>query len=88
MGVVNGVLAMDAFFTFSAIISFYQINKMYNGVFQKKMGPLRILGLFVYRFLRFAPILYLIFFFGLYVMPRLHGGGTDTQGNPIWPAFE
>lgn len=88
MLVLNGILCMDTFFTCSAMISFYQINKLYNGEFKGQMGVLRILQLFLYRFLRFAPVLYLVFFIGLYVMPQMHGGKTDTSGNPIWPSFE
>jgi len=41
-----------------------------------------------YRILRFIPGSYLILFFGIYVMPRLHGGMGDRPGNPIWFSFE
>uniref|UniRef100_A0A7S3G093 Acyltransferase 3 domain-containing protein n=1 Tax=Strombidium rassoulzadegani TaxID=1082188 RepID=A0A7S3G093_9SPIT len=88
MLVLNGILCMDTFFTMSAFISFFQINKLYREQWGAQMGVLRVLQLFLYRFLRFAPIVYIVFFFGVYVMPQLHGGKTDSAGNPIWPAFE
>jgi hypothetical protein len=88
MVVLNGMICMDSFFTCSALISFYEINKLYHTQFNRKLGIFRILKLFLYRFFRFAPVLYIIFFFGLYVMPFAHGGSKDTNGNPIWPTFE
>ena len=86
MIVLLGLVAVDTFFMISGFLGFYLVNKIY----EKKGGlkPLDFLKLYARRFLRFVPGTYLVFFFGIYVMPWLHGGIDDRVGNPIWFSFE
>ena len=86
MIVLLGLVCVDTFFTISAFLAFHYANRIY-----KERGGLSlkdILKLYVYRILRFVPGSYLILFFGIYVMPLLHGGTDDRPGNPIWFSFE
>ena len=86
MLVMLGTNLMDTFFTCSALLAFYKVNKIYQA--RGGLDALTIVKLYLKRFLRFAPTVYAVFFFGVYVMPHLHGNPADTQVDPIWYSFE
>jgi peptidoglycan/LPS O-acetylase OafA/YrhL len=86
MIVLLGLICVDTFFTISAFLAFHYANKIYET--RGGLSPLDILRMYAYRFLRFVPGTYLVLLFGIYVMPKLHGGVADRNGNPIWFSFE
>lgn len=86
MLVMLGTNLMDTFFTCSALLAFYKVNKLYQQ--QDGLSLLMIFKLYLKRFLRFAPTVYAVFFFGVYVMPHLHGNPADSEVDPIWYSFE
>lgn len=86
MIVLLGLICVDTFFTISAFLAFHYANKIYKE--KGGLSILDILKLYAYRILRFVPGSYLVMLFGIYVMPWLHGGSDDRQGDPIWFSFE
>lgn len=87
MLVFLGVTVTDTFFTISAMLAFYKVSKIYEEL-DRSFTLTNILQLYLKRFLRFVPLVYLTFFFGVYVMPHLHGGEDDVDGNSIWYTFK
>ena len=77
---------MDTFFTISALLSFYKIHKIYiqNNNF---LSIEDVFKLYLKRYLRFLPFVIIVFFFGVYVMPYVHGDPNDLGENPLWYSF-
>lgn len=83
-----GDTLFDTFFTISALIDFYKLNKLYqqkDGVF----SVFDILKMYTRMFLRFLPTAYMVFFFGVYVIPNIYGvpNGESSPG-PLWYTFK
>jgi|DEB0MinimDraft_12_1074336.scaffolds.fasta_scaffold33703_3 hypothetical protein len=87
MLVLLGSCLMDTFITISAFLAFYKIHNLYccQG---NTLSLIDILKLYLKRYLRFAPTVLAVFFFGVYVMPWIHGAPGDTADNPIWYTFQ
>jgi hypothetical protein len=78
---------MDTFITVSSFLAFYSIHNLYCSQGNKlSLGD--ILKLYLKRYLRFAPTVFAVFFFGVYVMPHIHGSPTNYAGDPIWYSFQ
>lgn len=72
MVVMLGSILCDTFYTISGMLAFYHIHKIYvrNGC---TFTIDDILKLYIRRYLRFAPMVFAALFFGIYVMPWIHG---------------
>lgn len=84
MMVLLGSCLMDTFITISAMIAFYQVSKLYDA--KGRLSLVDILKLYLKRWMRFVPSVAMVFFFGVYVMPFIHGGDKETD--PVYYAFE
>lgn len=81
-----GSCLCDTFFTISGLLAFYNLHKIYvrNG---NHFSLEDILKLYLRRYFRFAPMVFGALFFGIYVMPWLHGNPKDKDEDPIYYAF-
>ena len=86
MLVLLGLCLMETFITISTLLAFYKIHNLYQAKGGLNLDD--IIRLYLKRYLRFAPAVFLVFFFGVYVMPWAHGGLQDTANDPIWYSFE
>lgn len=83
MILLSGDSIFDTFFTISALIDFYRINKLYE-----KKGSLSVIDIFkmyLRMFTRFAPTAYIVLLFGTYVIPNIYG--VPNPG-PLWYSFK
>ena len=83
MIVVCGGTVVDTFFTIAAMLAFFNINRYLDEKQRDSLTIKEVLQLYLKRFLRFVPILYLALFFGVYAMPYF-GGSED----PLWHTFQ
>jgi peptidoglycan/LPS O-acetylase OafA/YrhL len=85
MLVLLGSCLCDTFFTISGFLAFYSIHKIYlrNGN-QLSLGD--VLKLYLKRYLRLAPVAFATLFFGIYIMPFIHGD-QDDKNDPVWFSF-
>lgn len=80
--VYSSNLGFDEFFFFSALLLTLKISDHLNeNQSRKKMGLLVYLKMFGLRYIRLAPIYYLVFLFGWQVGPYLGSG-------PCWFTYE
>lgn len=86
MLVMLGTCLCDTFFTLTGMLAFYNIHKIYLRN-NNSLGLEDILKLYVRRYLRYAPMAFGALFFGIYVMPWLHGNPKDKDEDPIYFAF-
>jgi len=85
MLVLLGYCLMDTFFTISALLAFYKIHKIYQA--NDGISPVDVLKLYLWRFWRYAPLVYATFGLGVFVMPYFHGNPEDLAKSPIWYSF-
>jgi peptidoglycan/LPS O-acetylase OafA/YrhL len=67
MLVLLGVTAVDGFFTISSFLAFFKIHQFFKR--QKQISMKSFILIYMHRLLKFLPTLYLVLFFGIYVMP-------------------
>jgi len=72
--VYSSNLGFDEFFFLAATLTTLKISKL-------EAGPKTYLGSWIYRYLRLAPVYYLVFLFGWQIGPRLADG-------PCWFTYE
>jgi peptidoglycan/LPS O-acetylase OafA/YrhL len=70
---------MDSYFTFSAFFAFFRISEIYDAKkasTSKGFGFVDVLKIYGKRLLRLLPLYYLTFLVGIFLMPRVSGGGV------------
>ena len=80
-----GIYGADAFLMFAAFLSFYNVSKVYKE--NNGLRPCLILQLYLKRYLRYAPVVFVTLLFGMYVMPQFHGGWNNLEHHPVWFSF-
>ena len=69
MMVIAGGCVVDTFFTIAALLAFFNINSYLDSKQRDTLSFQEILQLYLKRFMRFVPVVYLALFVGIYVMP-------------------
>ena len=72
MLVLLGATSVDVFFTLSSFFAFFRLNQYYKKINGFKLK--NIISIYIYKLLKFIPILYLVLLFGIYVTPHFNGG--------------
>jgi hypothetical protein len=77
--VLAGGTVVDTFFTIATMLAFFNINQFLESKNRDLLSIKEVFQLYLKRFFRFAPIVYVAFFFGVYVMPYF---GANQA--PLW----
>ena len=85
--VLLGNTLMDTLFTISSLLGFYNVNKIYEKN-NNHLSLADIIKLYLKRYFRYAPVVFIVFFMGIYVMPFVHGNPDDKSNDPIWYSFQ
>ena len=87
MILLSGDSIFDTFFTVSALVDFYRINRL-HGEKGSAFSVMDILKMYLRMFTRFAPTAYIVLFVGVYVIPHVYGVPGENQPGPLWYSFE
>jgi peptidoglycan/LPS O-acetylase OafA/YrhL len=81
--VIAGIIAMDAFFTFSAFFGFLRISQIYDAKIAagETFGVIDVVKIYAKRLARLLPLYYLTFLVGMFLIPRVSSGS-------VWFVYE